>query len=802
MSTLFLARAWFRSGAGKLFLLGLLALGVWLLVGVLPLATTLDRIIQVSKTTEQVTLAPGDVLKQAFRTNGGTYSGVVVSSFAATLADRHVQVRILNAKGQEIAKSYAVRTYYLPADDTLRLQFSLRWFKVAPHEELYEEITLLSGQPLPVKSSALNDKFYPEGRLFINGKPVARNVAVALVKPAPLSDGSAQGVMAGLFFALGMALVFWYVPRKHQWLVTGVLLVCVVPLALGGFWFSQDALGIADWDYYSPLHYDLRQIIVTYHHFPFWNPWICGGTAGLADPEFPVFTPTFLVELVAGIPNGLRLAIYLAVAVRALGLLMLAKRLKLSLPAAVVTTLGVTFSSVGVLELVEGHVNFFTSMWIPWIFWAWLTAYRQNVSLLPLKKGWAWLKLSGWEIALAGFLAITFYGGGIYLLMYTSLAFLVLPLLVSKPKVAMVTTVRAGILALGLVAVKLWPVLLWLKQFPNPYYTPSTTTLPWLYDILLGRNLHGSYIIFNQGTDWQEYGAYIGPFILALGLIGLAAWRKQRRIIWGLAAATMMTILLSSSGPAIKQFYDHLWFFPRSTISRIIYFAVMAIGLLAGFGVDVLRKKVNIGRLFLVIIIGLVAVDLMSLDYQLSQQSFILPHVYPLISPAPSPIAFTPLRYDSDGSGTRTTRSFDAAVAGYGTLTYCPPLGPRVTSVKTIYDEGNNGAVQTTDDSAKVTILSWSPNKVVVHVVSAVDTGVLLNTNYVKHGWWVNGQPATEIDNRVGNYVKAGDELLVFEYKTPGFAVGLMVTVMTLGLLGWFGWKGWRRKKSVSKNPS
>jgi hypothetical protein len=64
--------------------------------------------------------------------------------------------------------------------------------------------------------------------------------------------------------------------------------------------------------------------------------------------------------------------------------------------------------------------------------------------------------------------------------------------------------------------------------------------------------------------------------------------------VLGLLVAILMVILLSSSGPAIKGLYDYLWFFPRSTISRVIYLAVIAIGLLAGFGVDVLKKKLNL----------------------------------------------------------------------------------------------------------------------------------------------------------------------------------------------------------------
>lgn len=774
---------------------------VWWLLQKAPISWQLERIIAVSKTSDQVTLLPGDVLKQKFRTNGGTFSGVVISSFSPQLNGQKILVKILDRDGHELTRSLSYRTYYLPADDKLRIELKFPWITVKPQQELYEEISFTGGSPLAIKASGLhNTKVYPTGRLFINNQPVDRDIAVALIKPVPLFEGGKQGVLAGLIFTLAFALILVVVPKKRQWLAAAVLFVCVTPLTLGGFWFSDDALGISDWDYYFSLHHYYRETILKYHQFPLWNPWTCGGTAGLGDPEFPLFSPTYLVEFLLGIPNGLRIAIFVSVAGTALGFLALGKRLNLSLPAAVLATLGGAFGTVSLLEIVEGHVNVFAAMWIPWIFLAWLCAYRQRVADTTAQTATinqSYFLLNKWEILCAFFLALTFYAGGIYLLMYTILAFIMLELFVTRRLIAFMVTARAGVLALGLSALKLWPVLFWLNQFPDKSYASSTVTIQSWVDILLGRYLHGTYIIFQQDSGWHEYGAYIGPFILALALLGITQIRKSR-IVRSLLVGGVMVLLLSATGPAVKKLFDLLWFFPRSNISRIILFAIIPFSLLAGFGLDVLRAKFKpIAWWLVLLLVGLTAVDLMSLDYQLSQQSFVLPHVYPLISPAPSPIAFTPRRYDDLGDSSSHTRAYDAAVAGYGTMTYCSVLGPgQEGGVRTVYDEGGNGAVVAQASSATVTILSWTPNRVVVHVITPVKTDVALNTNYVK-GWVVNNQPAVERGNLVATSVDSGDHILVFTYQSPGLFIGITISSMTVVLL-LFGWLSFRTKR---KNP-
>ncbi|MBI3420967.1 MAG: hypothetical protein HY006_02790 [Candidatus Sungbacteria bacterium] len=774
------------------FILVLAFLAWWLLTGG-PLSSRLERIIMVSRTSSQVTLPAGGTLRQVFRTNGGTYSGTIVLANSSTLAGRRMQVRMLDHEGRELSRSYGVSTSYLPADETLRLEFALHRFTVQPRQEITEEISLLSGSPLAVRATQLHSGIYPEVHLHINGEGLDQQVALALVKPAVLPFAETMGVAAGLLFTIGLAALIIFLPKRWQWLGIGALFVVITPVALYGFWFSENSLGIADWDYYFSLHHFYRETILTYHQLPLWDPWTCGGGAALGDPEFPLFSVTFLLELLFGIQVGLRLSIYASVVGTALGMLALCRRFRFSPVAAAVTSLAAAFGSVSLLEIVEGHVNVLSAMWIPWIFWAWYAAYQASSKYEVVSSKQFFLHK--YVVLCALFLALMFYAGGVYLLMYTGLAFLFLLLAVPNRTQALAVTVASGGLALGLAAFKLVPVILWLRQFPDEAYASSAVTLANWYDILLGRYLHNSYVIFRQDSGWHEYGAYIGPFVFALAILGLSQMRRRSVAI--LAGGGALAWLLSMSGPSLKPLFDILWFFPRSNISRIILMAVLPLCLLAGIGFDTARRKLKLPPFFLALIVGLVAVDVMSLASQLSRQPFVLPHVYPLISPAPAPLAITSQRYDDQGSGARHTRTYDAAAQGYGATAYCSVLGPN-PAPRLISDPGGDIYVIAQDSRARVDLLSWTPNKLTVRVDTPAETKIGVNTNYVK-GWYVNRQPVIEMDNRVAALVPAGVGVYTFEYKAPGFFTGMAIFFVTLIMVAFgrlFGvllqaWKRW-----------
>jgi hypothetical protein len=731
----------------------------------LPLTNEEEVAIRILKSEENILLLPGDTVKQKFEPVANKLSGVVFFANIKHLQDRQFTVRILNDNHQELTSSTKLKTSYAPGE-MMKLSFHLSTIPITTSENLFVEFTLKEGPPIGLFTT--DQKVYKQGELSHNDETADYDLVLNTLKPGEISFGAKQGVLVALIFTISYAALN-LLPKRYRWPATIILFILITPLAILGFWFSSGSLGIADWDLYFPYHHYLRRTLLEFKQFPLWNPWTCGGTAALADPEFPIFTPTFLVETVFGIPAGFRLAIFLSIATTAVGTLLLCKRLSLSLAGSIIAALGVSFGSVTILELVEGHPNVLSAMWIPWIFWAWFGAYRDRVFGRDPTKN---------TLAVGIFLALTFFQGGIYLLSYTGLVFLMMILLAKKSRLALKTTIIGTVLALGITAIKLVPTLLWLRRYPDESYASSTYTLPWLKDILLGRHLHGTDIIFEQTSGWHEYGAYIGIGVAILAIIGAVTGRKKR-IVQGLIIGTIITILLSSTGPALKNTFDQIPFIPRSNISRIIIFTVMSLSLLAGFAIDYL-KKIFRSKIIITLIILAVSLELISLSYPLSQQAFVLPDVYPIVEPAPSPIAYTTNRYDQQGQETRTTRTYAAAKAGYGVFAYCTVLGPSA-AVRTIHEEGDNKAfnIVPKKELKNATLQYWSPNKVIINTNSSEEIEVFLNTNYAK-GWYANNKPTKEEAGLVSARLPVNTNRVVFTYRPPGLYIGIFITLITI----------------------
>jgi len=555
--------------------------------------------------------------------------------------------------------------------------------------------------------------------------------------------------------------------------------------------------GISDWDYYFSYHEVVRHMTLTYGEVPTWNPYICGGTSAIGDPEFPLFTPTFLLELIAGIPLGLRLASILTTAVGGIGVLALARSLKQPALSGFIAALTFSFGSVTILELIEGHPNVFSVMYIPWIFWAWYNAY---VAEQPTRQ-----RL--WIIALALLLAATFLQSGIYLLMYTAGAFVFLIALAKRRRTAIAITATAGILALGVAAIKLIPVLLWLAQFQDQAYASSANTLLSLPDILFGRYLHGNEnIVPNQGGGWHEYGAYIGPFAALLAVIGITRVR-QSRLVRLLGIATIIALGISASGPLLEPVFDQAPFLPRSNISRLILFAILPIALLASIGATHVRQRVRTVTTgpwprrtvlaALILVTGLLAADTGTLSQALTRQAFVLvPAVE--VETAATPIEYTIGDYRTrDKRGVDHTRAYAGILAGYGTQSYCTVLGPSEPAVKTKqHKDEDQSYVQIADPAGSVELIEWRPNHMTVRATATKPSDVVLNANFAE-GWLVNGESARDVSNRLATNVQPGEHELTFTYPGPGYRAGRIVTF--LSLLAIAGYLAWHYRRSTTK---
>ncbi|MBI4022011.1 MAG: hypothetical protein HY372_01515, partial [Candidatus Andersenbacteria bacterium] len=304
---------------------------------------------------ETLWLVSGETARRVLAVPGQTITGVALSSLQEKVGGG-MEILIL-VDGKVVRRSS--RFWQSWRGDSARLTFPVQSFVLPAGTAVELEVRRTAGDPLPLQVTR------DSGAL-----------TVSLVHPVPLEAGARRGVMAGL--AVMLAAYVLGALKRWQWAAAAAAVAVVSPLVLAGFLRPAGVLGVSDWDYYFTVHTRYRDSLLKYHTFPFWNAYTCGGTAGLADPEFPVISPLYPLELLFGVSGGLRLAVVVSVAVGGLGMLTLARRLNLSPTAGLLAALIVSFSSTTLLKLTEGHIDMLAAMWMPWIFWSWHHAYTRE----------------------------------------------------------------------------------------------------------------------------------------------------------------------------------------------------------------------------------------------------------------------------------------------------------------------------------------------------------------------------------------------------------------------------------------
>ncbi len=579
----------------------------------------------------------------------------------------------------------------------------------------------------------------------------------------PTSSGAKQGVVIGTALALSFILLYHLRnTRKQQWLGAAAIIVLFSCLATLPYVYRPSDWGIHDWDYRYSLSHIYQTTIRTYHQFPMWNPYICGGTAGLGDPEFALFTPSFLLQFIFGVENGTGMALSLSFILTGLGMLLLAKSLKLGPFPSLIAAITVIFSSALMLKATEGHTTIvFAYMWVPWVLWAWLSAYRTMSAK--------------WIVLCAGFLSLSLLQGGIYILSYTAMSIIALSLMSSRKKDALRISAYAGLWTMGFTSFQLIPTLFFLKEFPDQTFVGSAYTYANLWDIFFGRYLQNVYVIKDQVSRWHEYGAYIGYGVFALLLMGVSYF-KSLKIVRVLLVGLLATLVISSLGPLFEPILQYLPFIPRSNISRLVLFTVLCCGLLAGFGMKrILAISHTRYPLFPLILAGFIAIDLLSMDYPIAEQGFVVPRVNESIPQSSMPLEYTDNAYQVRYQGNDIPRSYAAARKGYGTFSFCSVIGPQSSVIAT----SPAHAYLWSEEDVKTRLLSWSPNKVVFAYEASHDTEIIMNSNYA-NGWHVDKGSIVRTSPSVTIHVPAGDDIVTVQYRSPGMILGVCSTLGTL----------------------
>lgn len=515
-----------------------------------------------------------------------------------------------------------------------------------------------------------------------------------------------------------------------------------------------------DWDHQLVLHWVPYATVAEYGQIPLWNPFVCGGMPMLGNLQSRWLTPFFLLHLASGPELGLQLEIVGHVAVAFAGAVVLGRTCGLSWVAAFAPATAFAGCSYWYLHFAEGHATWLAYAYMPWI----LAAVAANRALL------------------AGVgLALTFAEGGAYAVPHVVVA---LGLLTAYRSIAerslrpLATLALAGIVAACVAAPKVLealPVLAHSSRLTDPTEAVSLELVA--RALLDPRQDLWTPVPPEARYGFHEYGAYVGPIPLVLALLGAFA-PKRVALPWLLICC--VTAALAVGGTLGGTFSPWALLHQLPVLaslripSRLLLVTVLAVGMLAGFGLDRFVRRDRGWRMAVAIaLLSTATVDLLLVGPPNLQHLFGIPNVARERSST-----FVQVRAEDD------RHMYSLARANMGALTCYEPQRPGVFPAG-VNEAGYRGE-QYMLGSGHVKSVEWSPNRLRFAVVSGGPDVLVINSNYNEAWQVVSGRGRTvNHEGLLGVEVPAGSQELVIAYASTRFAIGLVLAIAAVCLGAW-----------------
>ncbi len=518
-------------------------------------------------------------------------------------------------------------------------------------------------------------------------------------------------------------------------------------------------LGHGDWLWFHFTWDSARRSIVGFHELPWWNPYACGGTLGVANPQSFGFSPLFWLLL--PLPTALAMKVYLALAVflALWGTWELAVHHRAGGPFAIVGA--VLFGCSGTLGW---HMNGQTSMaafaGLPWL-------------ALFTRRAAADLR---WSLAAGAALATMTLSAGVYPTAFGALLVGALTVLsvVERPRAwrRALTAAGATLAAFtAFAAVKLVPMLEFLRDHGRPVGRDDAISPALLLPMLLERRTtetqiwpHGGYIY----AWWGEYGNYVGwtGLVVALTLAALSGRRGRPALA---LAALGLGLVLGDHGPLSP--YALLRELPLFSSLRVPtrhwVLVDLGVALAVAIGGARLRRMrrpwaVPVSLALSVASVWLV-VDLVRTNgVAVFAGAMQTPPAPPDLPPAPirqvRGEAHAMYRYPPRNLG--TLACFDEV-----TVELSPRRRAGAPSEAWV-DPPSTGAAR---------VVAWSPSALVLDVDVAEGARVAVNQNGYR-GWRVEGGTLDVRDHQLGARVPAGRHRVRLWYRPLGYRWGVALT--------------------------
>ncbi len=324
-------------------------------------------------------------------------------------------------------------------------------------------------------------------------------------------------------------------------------------------------------DYFQPLRWFTTEQLRA-GSLPLWNPYNASGEPWLANPQTAVFYPPAWLFLVLPFPTAYVAFLFFHALLLGAGTYLWFVR-RASVAASLLGAVALMLSGP-VLSLLDVQNNFTTFAWLPWV-----------------------LLVAGCRLPVAGavVLAMSFLAGEPFLAAIAAVCYVVVNRDVR-------TIVLAGLGALGLTAVQLFPFLEMLGGSnrvagfdPNDVLRASMPLRDWLLVAIpprLSRFQSGQHFIFVL---------YASAFVAALAVIGaIVRWRRS----WLPLGAIALVAAIASGPRWLAQLPVTIFRYP----SRVVPFAAFAVVMLAVAGWDAVRRRSPIVD---AVVIAAIAIDLL-----------------------------------------------------------------------------------------------------------------------------------------------------------------------------------------------
>lgn len=670
-------------------------------------------------------------------------------------------------------------------------------FSFPPLTDIRNETLLLTiaapsaaeNQAIPVRFEIASDH-YPSGERFENGRARPGDLGLTFWVRGGLFEswahrflnGTAGQWMAGILLAVLSGLIlldavpFWKGTSISPGARFRIALLSSIVVALLytfpvyarlGFWAADES----DWPELVSHLSAARQTLAA-GEFPGWNPYMCGGTPHLANPQTYFLSPTFLASLIFGEVIGPKLAFTFAIAIGLFGAFLLTETVQIRGLSVFLPGMVFLLSGFTTTHLANGQFLWLTLAWVPWI----VTGFLRSLT----RSRW-------WALLSAVFLTLTFIEGRVYLVAYVALYLGVLALALSVQRRSgrpLLALLLVGILTVLGSAWKLFPTLAFLAD--QEISLPNTDGIPWrgLDEAFLRRDVTpgGTDTFGTVSIPRHEYAAYVG--IIPVLLAGLSLHRATRaRAVPFLVAGGIFIFLATQSATA--SFFEYVPVLRElRNPSRTLSMVTLSIAVLSGLGLTVVstflrRIRFPQGFRFIVpaALTGLVLVNFLSVGWPQFMKLFRFP---------PQPQAFDSAAFFQTNVPERqVANGYPAVAAGKGAKDFCPAVLRAYRPahhVRAREDRDYRGEAYA-EGNATVRLLRLTPNTVRLLVDAKTGDTVVVNQQFDR-GWSATPFAVKSHETLLAIDVPPGSHVVSLHYRPPWILSGTLITLVTLLGLG------------------